>query len=212
MYLPPHFQQPDVKALHALMQAHPLATLVTHGAQGLDANLVPMMWVDDGSPHGLLRAHVARANPVWRDTVKGSEVLAIFHGPDGYISPSWYATKRESGRVVPTWNYVVVQARGPLRVIDDASWLRELVTMLTGVHEGVRPQPWAVDDAPAEYIDAMLKGIVGIEIALTSLQGKWKVSQNQPERNRHGAAQGVAGEGHAELATWMMRRGGQNGL
>lgn len=212
MYLPPHFEQPDVKALRALMQAHPLATLVTHGTQGLDANPVPMMWVDDGSPQGLLRGHVARANPVWRDTAKGSEVLAIFHGPDAYISPSWYATKRETGRVVPTWNYVVVQARGPLRVIDDASWLRELVTALTGVHERVRPQPWAVDDAPADYIDAMLKAIVGIEIAPTSLQGKWKVSQNQPERNRQGAAQGVAGEGHAELATWMMGPDGPTGL
>jgi transcriptional regulator len=211
MYLPTHFQQPNVKALRALMQAHPLATLVTHGAKGLDANPVPLMWVDDGSPHGVLRGHVARANPVWRDTAKGSEVLAIFHGPNAYISPSWYATKRETGRVVPTWNYLVVQARGPLRVIDDTSWLRELVTALTGVHECVRPQPWAVEDAPADYIDAMLKAIVGIEIAPTSLQGKWKVSQNQPERNRQGAAQGVADEGHAELATWMMGRDGPTG-
>ena len=205
MYLPSHFQQLDVKALQGLMQTRPFATLVTHGAQGLDANPVPMMWVDEGSPHGLLRGHVARANPVWRDTPGGSEVLAIFHGPDAYISPSWYETKRETGRVVPTWNYLVVQARGPLRVIDDASWLRELVTALTNRHEHARPHPWAVDDAPADYIDAMLKAIVGIEIALTSLQGKWKASQNHPERNRHGAAQGVAGEGNAELAAWMGR-------
>ncbi|MHB1668548.1 FMN-binding negative transcriptional regulator [Thiomonas sp.] len=197
MYLPLHFAQPDALALRALMRDHPLATLITHGAPGLDANPVPLLWLDDGSPHGLLRGHVARANPVWRDTPPGSEALAVFHGPDAYISPNWYATKRETGKVVPTWNYAVVHARGPLRVVDDAAWLRELVTMLTRTHEAALPHPWAVSDAPPDYIERMLGAIVGIELPLSSLQGKWKASQNQPAENREGVVTGLRQRGGA---------------
>jgi negative transcriptional regulator len=197
MYLPSHFAQPDALALRALMRDHPLATFITHGAQGLDANPVPLLWLDDGSPHGLLRGHVARANPVWRDTSPGSEALAVFHGPDAYISPNGYATKRETGKVVPTWNYAVVHARGPLRIVEDAVWLRELVTALTRIHEATQPQPWAVTDAPADYIERMLGAIVGIELPLSSLQGKWKASQNQPAANREGVVAGLRQSGTA---------------
>ena len=197
MYLPSHFAQPDALALRALMRDHPLATFITHGAQGLDANPVPLLWLDDGSPHGLLRGHVARANPVWRDTSPGSEALAVFHGPDAYISPNGYANKRETGKVVPTWNYAVVHARGPLRIVEDAVWLRELVTALTRIHEATQPQPWAVTDAPADYIERMLGAIVGIELPLTSLQGKWKASQNQPAANREGVVAGLRQSGTA---------------
>ena len=195
MYMPSHFAQPDAPALRALMREHPLATLITHGAQGLDANPVPLLWLDDGSAHGLLRGHVARANPVWRDTPQGSEVLAVFHGADAYISPNWYATKRETGKVVPTWNYTVVHARGPLRVVDDVAWLRELVTALTRIHEAAQPRPWAVGDAPPDYIERMLGAIVGIELPLTALQGKWKASQNQPAENREGVVAGLRQRG-----------------
>ncbi len=195
MYLPSHFAQPDVLALRALMREHPLATLVTHGVLGLDANPVPLLWLDDGSPHGLLRGHVARANPVWRDTPPGSESLAVFHGPDAYISPNWYATKRETGKVVPTWNYALVHARGPLRIVEDAVWLRELVTALTRIHEATQPQPWAVSDAPEDYIERMLGAIVGIELPLSSLEGKWKASQNQPVENRAGIVGGLRQRG-----------------
>lgn len=197
MYLPSHFVQPDALALRALMREHPLATLITHGAQGLDANPVPLLWLDDGSAHGLLRGHVARANPVWRDTPQGSEVLAVFHGADAYISPNWYATKRESGKVVPTWNYAVVHARGPLRIVEDAAWLRELLMALTQTHEATQPRPWTLNDAPVDYIERMLGAIVGIELPLSSLQGKWKASQNQPAVNRAGVAAGLRQRGAA---------------
>ena len=206
MYVPTHFAQPDVDALHALMRAYPLATLATLGAQGLDANLVPLMWADDGTPHGVLRGHVARANPVWREAVPGTEALAIFHGPNAYISPSWYPSKRETGKVVPTWNYAIVQARGALRAIDDAAWLRELVEALTRTHEASMPQPWAVGDAPPDYIVRMLDAIVGIELTLTSLQGKWKTSQNQPAVNRAGVVDGLRrrdGVDDAAMADWV---------
>ena len=208
MYLPTHFAQPDADALHALMRAHPLATLVTLGPQGLDANPVPLMWVDDGTPHGVLRGHVARASPVWREAAPGGEALAIFHGPNAYISPSWYPSKRETGKVVPTWNYAVVHARGALRVIDDAAWLRGLVEALTRTHEARMPQPWAVGDAPEDYVARMLDAIVGIELALTSLQGKWKTSQNQPVANRAGVVEGLRrrdGADDAAMADWVER-------
>ena len=200
MYLPTHFAQPDVDTQHALMRAHPLATLVTLGQKGLDANPVPLIWADDGTPHGVLRGHVARANPVWREAAPGGEALAIFHGPNAYISPSWYPSKRETGKVVPTWNYAIVHARGPLRVIDDAAWLRGLVESLTRTHEAAMPQPWAVGDAPEDYVARMLDAIVGIELALTSLQGKWKTSQNQPAANRAGVAEGLRRRGGADDA------------
>jgi len=189
MYCPAHFAETRPEILHALMRAHPLATLVTMGDGGLNADHVPLILEtrNDGRP--VLRGHVARANPMWKTLRADLPALAVFHGPDAYISPSWYPTKREHGKAVPTWNYTVVHARGPLRIVEDADWLRQQVESLTQRQESAFAEPWAVGDAPADYVEKMLAAIVGIEIAVTSLEGKWKVSQNQPEGNRAGAAQ-----------------------
>jgi transcriptional regulator len=195
MYLPPHFAQTDAAELHALMRDRPLATLVVAGDGGPTADLVPLEFAADEGPHGVLRGHVARANPLWR--CAGAEVLAIFHGPQAYVSPGWYPSKREHGKVVPTWNYTMVQARGVLRAIEDAPWLRALVGRLTDHHEAPLPRPWAVTDAPGDYVQQMLRAIVGIEIALHAIAGKWKVSQNRSAADRQGVAEGLAGSPHA---------------
>jgi transcriptional regulator len=204
MYLPKHFEEPSTDILHALMDAVPLATLVTVGDDGLCADHVPLLLSPDPGPYGSLRGHVARANPLWRRA--GTEVLAIFCGPDAYISPSWYATKSETGKVVPTWNYVVAHASGTLTVYDDPNWLRAFLSALTERHERTMPAPWSIDDAPAAYIDAQLKAIVGIEIPIARLIGKWKVSQNQPERNRQGVADGLRACGRDALAELVRKR------
>jgi len=174
------------------MQARPLATIVTHGADGLAANHVPLMFLP-GGPAGLgvLRGHVARANAMWQQAQEGTQVLAIFQGSESYVSPSWYPTKKEHGKVVPTWNYCTVHVHGTMRAHDDLQWLRQLVGSLTDGHESAMPQPWSIDDAPEDYLRSLLAQIVGIEIEITRFEGKWKVSQNQPERNRVGAAQGL---------------------
>ena len=183
MYLPRHFAEDDVAEMHALMRANPLATLVTHGPDGLDANHIPLL-LADAEPHGKLQGHVARTNSLWQPGRVTGEVLVVFQGDESYISPSGYATKAEHGKVVPTWNYVAVHAYGELKVIDDADWILAQVSALTATHEAALAQPWAVTDAPADYIDRMLGAIVGIELTLTRLLGKWKVSQNQPAANR----------------------------
>jgi transcriptional regulator len=197
MYLPKHFEQPDAVALAALMREQPLATLVVTTSGETTADLIPMEYIADAGPQGTLRGHVARANPLWRKA--GAQALAIFHGPQAYISPSWYAAKREHGKVVPTWNYTMVQARGVLRAIDDAAWLRDFVGRLTTRHEAALPEPWAVSDAPDDYVQQMLRAIVGIEVELTSLVGKWKVGQNRAEADRLGVAAGLAGHPMAAL-------------
>jgi len=201
MYLPKHFEETRPEALHELIRAHPLGMLVTLNAAGLQANSVPFILDADpaGGP-GILRAHVARANPLWRETRGDVEALVVFQGPQAYISPGWYASKAEHGKVVPTWNYVMVQARGTLRAVDDADWLRAFVTRLTTKHEAVQAQPWAVTDAPADYIDTMLRAIVGIEIPLTALTGKWKVSQNRPAADRAGVVAGLNAVGQPQSA------------
>ena len=191
MYCPAHFAESRPEALHALMREHPLATLVTMGEAGLNADHVPLILETAADGSAVLRGHVARANPMWKTVRTDLEALAIFHGPEAYITPSWYPAKREHGKAVPTWNYAVVHARGPLRIIHDADWLRTQVESLTQRQETAFAEPWAVSDAPADYIEKMLAAIVGIELALTSLEGKWKASQNQPEGNRGGAAQGL---------------------
>ena len=179
MYIPKHFAEEDVAEMHALMRARPLATLVSHGADGLNANHIPLLLVD-----GKLQGHVARANPLWQAGNVAGEVLVVFQGDDSYISPSGYATKAEHGKVVPTWNYAAVHAYGELRVIDDPHWIFAQISALTAANEAALPQPWAVTDAPADYIEKMLGAIVGIEIGITRLLGKWKVSQNQPAVNQ----------------------------
>lgn len=195
MYIPSQFNESRLDVLHGLVGQHPLGTLVTMGASGLNANHIPFEIDAGGGGHGVLRAHIARANPLWKDYSQDVEALVIFQGAQGYISPSWYPTKEVDGRAVPTWNYMVVHAYGPLRIIDDATWIRSQLERLSGQHEAGRARPWTLDDAPAEYIEKLLKAIVGIEIPISRIAGKWKVSQNQPEVNRVGVAQGLRGQG-----------------
>jgi transcriptional regulator len=192
MYLPSHFEERRPEVLHALLERHPFGTLVTEGPEGLVADTLPFI-LDPGGGHGLgvLRGHVARANPVWRETRFERPVLVLFQGEQGYVSPGWYPSKHEHGKAVPTWNYVTVQARGSLRAIDDAEWLRAFVTRLTERHEARRSAPWAVTDAPADYVQTMLRAIVGIEIELTALTGKWKLSQNRSAADRAGVVEGL---------------------
>jgi transcriptional regulator len=198
MYLPAHFAQHDRDAILALMQQRPLATLVIGAPEGPTADLIPLEFAPDAGPHGTLRGHVARANPLWRRA--GAPALAVFHGPDAYVSPGWYAAKREHGKVVPTWNYTMVQARGTLRAVDDAPWLHALVQRLTNHHEAAQPAPWAVHDAPADFVVQLLRAIVGIEIELAApLAGKWKVSQNRSAADRDGVAAGLGDHPMAAL-------------
>lgn len=191
MYLPTHFEETRVDVMHALMRAQPLALLVTLSGAGLQANPLPFLIDPEPAPFGTLRGHVARANPLWRDSRLDLDSLVVFQGPQAYVSPSLYPSKAEHGKVVPTWNYVTVQARGRLRVIDEAAWLHVLVRRLTDIHEAQRTAPWAVSDAPDDYIATMLRAIVGIEIELTGLVGKWKVSQNRGTADRQGVARGL---------------------
>jgi transcriptional regulator len=194
MYVPATFEERDPVRLRRFIQLHPLGTLVALTPRGLEANHIPFLMYDDPSP-GTLRGHVARANPVWREFVPDVHALVVFHGADSFISPSWYPSKRDTAQVVPTWNYAVVHAYGPLRIIDDTTWLRSHVEALVEEHESTREVPWAVTDAPAEYIETMLKGIVGIEIPIARLIGKWKVSQNRPKHDRAGVVDGLTEEG-----------------
>lgn len=191
MYIPQHFDEPRVEVLHALMRARPLATLVTLSADGLNANHIPLLLSDEPAPLGTLRGHVARANAIWRDVAKDVDVLAVFHGPDAYISPTWYPGKAENGKAVPTWNYAVAHAYGSLRVMDDAVWLGAHLGALSRHHEAALPEPWHLSDAPRDYIDKMMAAVVGIEVVITRLLGKWKVSQNQPAQNQAGVIQGL---------------------
>jgi transcriptional regulator len=194
MYLPGHFAESRSEVLHALMRAQPFATLVTQGGKGLNADHLPLHLAADIAPHGVLHGHVARANPLWRDAAD-TEVLVIFQGPQAYVTPSWYETKRADGKAVPTWNYVVVHARGRLRAIDDPAWLRAQLEALVDRHEGPLPEPWHIADAPPDYIEKMLKAIVGIEIVISEVTGKWKTSQNQPPANREGVVAGLRQQG-----------------
>jgi transcriptional regulator len=190
MYQVGAFREERIDVMHALMRNHRLATLVTVNDGVPQANHLPLLIDPEPAPAGTLRGHVARANPVWREA-DGREVLVIFQGPQAYVTPSWYPSKRETGQVVPTWNYAVVHAYGRLVVHDDREWLRTLVTRLTDQQEAGRQQPWRVDDAPPDYVDRMLGAIVGIEIPVSRLAGKWKVSQNRSEADRSGVAEGL---------------------
>lgn len=187
------------------MRAHPFATLVTTAAEGVDADHIPLLLVEPGHSHGLIRGHIARANPCWQKVNDGSEVLAIFQGPNHYISPKWYPSKQEHGRVVPTWNYLVVHARGNITWRHDPDWLRTLVDDTTLAHEDP-DHPWRVSDAPADYIERMLAAIVGFEIRISSLKGKWKLSQNREPKDRLGVIDGLKNESNsaaAEMLDWI---------
>jgi transcriptional regulator len=197
-YLPQHFVETDPAALHALVRAHPLATwVVPHASGELLVNHIPLLLDADRGPHGTLVGHVARANPVWQ-ALSTAATVAVFQGPEAYISPSWYPGKPVHGKVVPTWNYAVVHAHGTARAFDDRAQLLALVTRLTARHEATQPQPWQVGDAPADYIDSMLAAIVGIEIPVQRWVGKWKVSQNRSLEDRQGVATGLQAMGTAQ--------------
>lgn len=202
MYTPKHFVETRVEALHELIRAYPFATVVVNTVDGLVANHLPFELVD-----GVLHGHVARGNELVQ--MDGTEVLLVFQGPDGYISPNWYPSKHETGREVPTWNYAVVHVHGRLRVIDDAAWLRRLLETLTDHHEAGQPQPWKISDAPEDHIEKSLRAIVGLEVAIERIEGKFKLSQNHPARNRAGVVAGLRerdGDGDVELAALMTRQ------
>jgi transcriptional regulator len=207
MYTPTHFTETRPDELHRLLREHPLGTLVRHSSEhGLDADHLPFEFdptPGPTNPFGTLTAHVARANPLWQRCPTGTAVMVIFRGAEAYISPNGYPSKHEAHRQVPTWNYEVVHAHGTLTVRDDERFVRGLVARLTRRHEASQPRPWKMSDAPAEYIDGLLAHIVGIEIALTSLVGKAKLSQNKDDRDRLGAAEALQQQGHDELAQRM---------
>ena len=204
MYIPKHFEEPSVEVMHELIRERPLATVVTLSSLGLNANHIPLHLSDGPAPFGVLRGHVARSNPIWKDILTDIEVLTIFHGPDAYITPSWYESKKETGKVVPTWNYAVVHAYGKLQVIDDPVWLREQLEIFTDFNEKLLHQPWTVADAPRDYTDTLISAIVGIEIVISRLSGKWKVSQNQPVQNRESVISGLKSSDTLDSASMAM--------
>ncbi len=200
MYQPEHHREDDLAVQHALIRAHPLGLLVTAGAGGLEANPIPFVLDAGAGPKGVLKGHLARANRQWRDFDPSIEALVVFQGAEAYITPSWYATKAETGKVVPTWNYAIVQAYGTLRIVEDADWLRAQIDALTLAQEEARPAPWQVADAPEPFVSAMLRGIVGIEIEIARIEGKWKASQNRPEADRAGVVAGLRADGGVPAA------------
>jgi transcriptional regulator len=203
MYTPAHFRVTEPAALQRIIQAHPLGVLVTSHEGSLDANHIPFEFDPQVGPLGRLSAHVARANPVWQQCAEGADVLVIFRGNESYISPNWYPSKHETHRLVPTWNYEVVHAHGRLRVRDDEKFLRGVLARLTRVHEAQEPKPWKMGDSAPEYIDMMLRAVVGLEIDITALEGKSKLSQNREPRDVAGAVQMLRQRGSAELAQAM---------
>jgi transcriptional regulator len=208
VYVPASFAATDVAELHALIRAHPLGTLVARTADGLDANHLPFVLHPAPAPYGALHGHVARANPIWRTADAGAEALVVFQGPAAYVSPSWYPSKAESGgRVVPTWNYVVVHAYATLRAVDDRAWVRAHLEELVALHEGPRAEPWRTSDAPADWLDRLAGGVVGLDLVIARLIGKSKLSQNRSPADRAGVAEGLVREdrGGGSLAAAVRR-------
>lgn len=198
MYLPKHFAEPRIDVLHEAIRRGGLATLVSMTKDGLIASHAPLLLDPEPAPYGTLIGHLARPNPQARGAI--GDALVIFRGPDAYISPSWYPTKQETGKVVPTWNYVAIHASGPLEFFNDPDRLLDVVTRLTNREEASRAEPWAVSDAPAGYVQAMLKGIVGFSMRITKLEGKWKMNQNRPPADRKGTAEGLRASGRPDVA------------
>jgi len=203
MYLPQHFAETRAEELHRIIRENPLGILVTHSPAGLDANHIPFEFDAARGERGVLQAHVARANPLWTEFAAGADVMVVFRGVQGYISPNWYPSKHETHRHVPTWNYEVVHAHGRLRIVDDERFLRGLVARLTRHHEASEPKPWKMGDAPRDYIDQMMKAIVGIEVAVTRLEGKRKLGQNRDARDVDGAVRTLHERGNEALSSAM---------
>lgn len=209
MYRPPAFREDRLDVLHAFIRAHPLGMLVSAGAGGLMANPIPFLVDPAATEKGLLRAHLAKANDQLAALRQGAEVMVLFQGPDAYVTPSWYASKREHGKVVPTWNYATVHAWGTPRVIDDEIWLRDQIGDLTLSQEAGREHPWRVEDAPEAFLAGQIKGIVGLEIPIARIEGKWKVSQNRSAADRQGVIDGLRQEvpEKGEIADLVAQRG-----
>lgn len=204
MYVPPHFNESRPEVLRAFIKTYPFGMLVTHGQSGLDANHIPFELVDGGE-WGKLTAHVARANPLWQNVKNGDEVLVVFRAADAYISPTWYPSKHETHKQVPTWNYLVTHAYGKISIHDDARYVRGVVSHLTRTHEAAMPHPWKMGDSPADYIDTLLKAIVGIEITITRLVGKSKLSQNKELRDLRNVGEVLTARGDAILGEATLR-------
>jgi transcriptional regulator len=212
MYQPPHHREDRLAVQHELIRAHPLGLLITAGPGGLLANPVPFLIDSERGEYGTLRAHVARANPQWRELGSVDECLVVFQGPQEYITPSWYATKRETGKVVPTWNYATVHAWGKPCALEDAAWLRQQIGELTRSQESGRAAPWHVEDAPEDFVAMQICAIVGIEIPIARIEGKWKVSQNRPIADREGVVAGLRAQGDeasAQMADLVAERSGK---
>jgi transcriptional regulator len=192
MYIPHAYEEKRIPVMQEFIDSQPFASLITMGASGLFASHIPMVLEQDGSEFGVLKAHISRANTQWRDIDSSVDALAIFSGPEQYITPSWYPGKHEDGKVVPTWNYAVVHAYGPILLHEDASWLLAHLESLTNIHEATNERPWKVSDAPSDFIQSQVRGIIGIELPIRRLEGKWKVSQNRNERDRLGVSEGLA--------------------
>lgn len=203
MYVPEHFNAPSTDAMFQLIREHPLGILFTSGESGFDANHIPFELEKDQGAQGVLHAHVARNNPIWMDVQTGDEVLVVFRGEDAYISPNWYLSKHEHHKQVPTWNYKVVHVHGRITIRDDERYVRGLVAKLTRTHENSEPKPWKMTDAPRDYIAEMMKSIVGIEVEITQLTGKFKLSQNKEPRDIKGAANALIEKGHEALGRSM---------
>ena len=207
MYIPAHFRIQNPQDLQTILRDHPLGALVTAGADGLDANHIPFEFDPSQGPHGLLTAHVARANPVWQQCQCGADVLVIFRGNESYISPNWYPSKHETHRQVPTWNYEVVHVHGRLTVMDEEKFVRRVVARLTREHEASEPRPWKMGDSPPEYIAQMLKAVVGIQVEIQRIEGKAKLSQNREARDRLNAADTLLAKGAEALGKAMREAG-----
>ena len=204
MYVPAHFEESRTEALHDFIKHHPFGMLVTHGTSGLDANHVPFEFNSQQGKMGVLSAHVARANPVWQDVSNGDEVLVVFRAADAYISPNWYPSKHEFHKQVPTWNYMVVHAYGRIAIRDDERFVRSVVARLTRTHESSQPIPWKMGDSSKDFIDTMLKAIVGMEIEITRLVGKSKLSQNREVRDMRNAGEMLKAQGDRVIGDAML--------
>ena len=203
MYLPPHFAEPRLDELHRIIRENAFGMLVTNTVSGLEANHLPILLDTDQGPHGTLLAHMARANPLWQEVGEGDPVLVVFRGVQGYISPNWYPGKQQTHRRVPTWNYEVVHAHGTVHVHDDERFVRGVVARLTRQHEATQPQPWRMGEAPEDYLSQQLRHIVGLEVRITRLEGKRKLSQNHEPQDRAGAIAGLEASGQHALAQAM---------